>query len=132
MCRDKIKDAGADENAGHNISADLLTESARIDGAGWFQIFFRIVLPLCTPICITAGLMVFMEHWNSYLWPLLIARADTVRTVQIALSDFRTEYETMWSYIFAGAVVALTVPLALFFPLQKYFVQGVTHSGIKG
>lgn len=111
---------------------ESLTESARIDGANWFQTFFQIVLPLCVPVCITAGLMVFMEHWNSYLWPLLVARGDEVRTIQIALSDFRTEYETLWSYIFAGSVITLILPLALFFPLQRYFVQGVTHSGVKG
>lgn len=107
-------------------------EAARIDGAGWIKIFFKIVLPLCVPVCITAGLMVFIEHWNSYLWPLLVAREDSIRTVQIALSDFKTEYVTSWSYIYAAASVSLVLPLTLFFPLQKYFVQGVASSGVKG
>ena len=109
-----------------------LLDAARIDGAGWLKVFFKIILPLCVPVCITAGLMVFMEHWNSYMWPLLVARNDNVRTIQIALSDFRTEYETMWSYIFAASSITLILPLALFFPFQKYYVQGITHSGIKG
>ena len=109
-----------------------LIEAARIDGAGWFRIFFKIVLPLCVPVCITAGLMIFMEHWNSYLWPLLVARAEYVRTVQIALSDFRTEYETFWSYIFAASAITLVLPLALFFPFQRYYIQGITRSGVKG
>lgn len=109
-----------------------IVEAARIDGATWMTVLFRVILPLCIPICITAGLMVFMEHWNSYLWPLLVARNDSVRTIQIALSDFKTEYETFWSYIFAASSIALILPLTLFFPFQKYYVQGITSSGVKG
>lgn len=75
--------------------------------------------------------MIFMEHWNSYLWPLLVARAEHVRTVQIALSDFRTEFETLWSYIFAASSITLILPLALFFPFQKYYVRGISRSGGK-
>jgi len=107
-------------------------EAARIDGANLFQTYWRIVLPLSIPVVITAGLMVFVTEWNSYLWPLLVTRSADVRTVQVALAYFKDEHETFWSYVYAASTISALVPVMLFLPLQKYFVQGVTSSGIKG
>ena len=73
--------------------AELL-EAARVDGAKISIIFLKILMPLSKPIFITAGLMLFMDQWNSYLWPLLIARSKDIRTIQIALSAFTTEHST--------------------------------------
>ena len=114
-----------------DIPAELL-EAARVDGAKISTIFLKILMPLSKPIFITAGLMLFMDQWNSYLWPLLIARSKDIRTIQIALSAFTTEHSTAWSALYAGSMFAALVPLCLFLPLQKYFVQGITSSGIKG
>ena len=75
---------------------------------------------------------VYRSTRNSYLWPLLIARSKDIRTIQIALSAFTTEHSTAWSALYAGSMFAALVPLCLFLPLQKYFVQGITSSGIKG
>ncbi len=107
-------------------------EAARIDGANLRQTFFRIIMPLSLPIFITAGLMIFVNEWNNYLWPLLVTRSEKMRTIQVALSYFKDENETFWSYIYAAASISTVVPVMLFLPLQKYFVQGVTSSGIKG
>lgn len=107
-------------------------EAARIDGASLMQVFARIVLPLSVPVVITAGLMIFVTEWNNYLWPLLITRSPSVRTIQVALAYFKDENETFWSYIYAAASISAVVPILLFLPLQKYFVQGVTSSGLKG
>lgn len=107
-------------------------EAARIDGANLMQIFAQIVLPLSIPVIITAGLMIFVTEWNNYLWPLLITRSPSVRTIQVALAYFKDENETFWSYIYAAASISAVVPILLFLPLQKYFVQGVTSSGLKG
>ena len=107
-------------------------EAARVDGANWRQIFFKIILPLSVPVFITAGLMIFVTEWNNYLWPLLVTRSESVRTIQVALAYFKDENETFWSYIYAAASISAIVPVALFLPLQKYFVQGVTSSGVKG
>lgn len=114
-----------------DIPADLL-DAARVDGANILTIFVKILMPLSKPIFITAGLMLFMDQWNSYLWPLLMARSKDIRTIQIALSSFTTEHKTAWSALYAGSMFAALVPLSLFLPLQKYFVQGITSSGIKG
>ena len=91
-----------------------------------------ILLPLSKRIFITAALMIFMDQWNSYLWPLLIARSKGIRTVQIALTAFSTEHKTAWSALYAGSMFSALIPLVLFLPLQKYFVQGITSSGVKG
>lgn len=109
-----------------------LLEAARIDGANWLQIFGRIVLPLSVPVTITAGLMVFVNEWNNFFWPLLAARKEEIRTLQVALSYFSDENEVFFSYIFAGAAISAIVPVLLFLPLQKYFVQGILSSGVKG
>lgn len=113
------------------IPRDFL-EAAQLDGANWGQVFTRIIIPLSIPVFITAGLMIFVNEWNNYLWPLLVTRSESVRTIQVALAYFKDENETFWSYIYAAASISAIVPVALFLPLQKYFVQGVTSSGIKG
>lgn len=109
-----------------------LLDAARIDGANWLQIFAKIVLPLSVPVTITAGLMVFVNEWNNFFWPLLAARKEEIRTLQVALSYFSDENEVFFSYIFAGAAISAIVPVLLFLPLQKYFVQGISSSGVKG
>jgi ABC-type glycerol-3-phosphate transport system permease component len=110
-----------------------LIEAARVDGARWGTIFFRIITPLSVPVFITAGLMVFMGQWNSYLWPLLIARANkNILLIQIALGNFRMERTTLWSCLYAGSMISALIPLFLFLPFQKYFIQGITSSGVKG
>lgn len=109
-----------------------ILEAARVDGASWIMIFAKIVAPLSVPVFITAGLMIFMGQWNSYLWPLLVARSRDIQMVQIALASFRTEHATMWSSMYAGSMISALIPLFLFLPLQKYFVQGITSSGVKG
>ena len=114
-----------------DIPASLL-EAARVDGAPWGMVFTKILLPLSGPVFITAGLMIFMSQWNSFLWPLLVARSRDIQMIQTALGDFQTERGTMWSLLYAGSIVSALIPLILFLPLQKYFVQGITSSGIKG
>jgi ABC-type glycerol-3-phosphate transport system permease component len=113
------------------IPKDFL-EAARIDGASWLQILLRIVLPLSIPVVITAGLMVFVNEWNNFFWPLLATRTEDVRTIQVALSYFSDENEVYFSYIYAASTISMIVPIFLFLPLQKYFVQGIASSGVKG
>lgn len=109
-----------------------LLEAARVDGANWSHIFFRIVIPLSIPVFITAGLMIFVSEWNNYLWPLLVTRSEEVRTIQVSLAYFKDENETFWSYIYAASSISAIVPVLVYLPLQKYFVQGIACSGIKG
>ncbi|MBR1408734.1 MAG: carbohydrate ABC transporter permease [Clostridia bacterium] len=109
-----------------------LLEAARIDGANLREVFFRIVVPLSVPIFITAGLMIFVNEWNNYLWPLLVTRSPEMRTIQVSLAYFKDENETFWSLVYAAASISTIVPVLLFLPLQKYFVQGITAGGVKG
>ena len=109
-----------------------LIEAARVDGAGWATIFIKIILPSSIPVFVTAGLMIFMDQWNAYLWPLLVARSQDIRPLQIALASFKMERSTLWSCMYAGTIFSAVIPLALFLPFQRFFVQGITSSGIKG
>ncbi len=109
-----------------------LIEAARIDGASWLTVYGKIIMPSSIPVTITAGLMIFMDQWNAYLWPLLVARDKEIRTIQIALSSFKLERGTLWSCLYAGSIISALIPIALFLPFQKYFVQGVLSSGVKG
>ena len=109
-----------------------LIEAARIDGARYSQIFIKIILPISVPIFITAGLMIFVNSWNAFLWPLIIARTPDARVIQVSLAAFQTERATLWSYLFAATSLSAIIPLALFLPFQKYYVEGMTSSGIKG
>lgn len=109
-----------------------LLEAARVDGASWPTIFLKIIIPSSIPVFITAALMTFMDQWNAYLWPLLVARSKDIQTIQIALSSFKMERQTLWSCLYAGSLLSALIPLFMFLPFQRYFVQGITSSGIKG
>jgi ABC-type glycerol-3-phosphate transport system permease component len=109
-----------------------LIEAARVDGASWLRIFFEIIIPSSVPVFITAGLMTFMGQWNSYLWPMLIARSRDIRMIQTALGDLRSEHSILWSCLYGASIISAFVPLFLFLPFQKYYVQGVLGSGVKG
>lgn len=89
-------------------------------------------MPISVPIFITAGLMIFMNQWNSYMWPLLVARSKEIRTIQIAISAFSGERAIQWTYIFAASLVSAGIPICLFLPFQKYFVEGITAGSVKG
>lgn len=108
-----------------------LFEAARIDGCTWIGIFRKILIPLSKPIVITAGLMIFMQQWNSYLWPLVVGVSDNVRVIQTAMGVFQQQKGTLWSCLYAASMISALIPLVLFLPLQKYYVQGITSSGVK-
>lgn len=110
---------------------DYLLEAARIDGMGDISMFFRIVLPNSKAICISAGLVLFINQWESFLWPVLVTRSKDMYTVQLALSNFSTQYTKNWDQIFAGSIIAFLLPVAIILPLQKFFSAGMTSSGIK-
>lgn len=114
-----------------NIQREFF-EAARIDGATWMQIYGKIILPLSKPVLVTAALMTFINQWNSFLWPLLVAHGKEIRLIQVALSDFTAEHVTLWSCLYAASVISALIPLVLFLPFQKYYVGGITSGGVKG
>src|SRR5690625_2178024 len=110
---------------------DELEDAARIDGASHWQIYWRIMLPLSGPALATLGTFSFMSFWNSFLYPLIITRSESMRTLPVGLSVFRDTFTTEWTLLTAGLVMSL-VPVVLAFLLgQRYFVRGITMTGIK-
>ena len=101
-------------------------------GAGELRIFFQIVLPQCKPPLATLAVLTFLSSWNNFLWPLVAAQSNKMYTLPVALSLYSTgQNATNYSVLLAGAVLVVTPILLLFIFLQKYFIQGVTMSGIK-
>jgi len=110
---------------------DELFEAARIDGAGEFRIFLRIVLPLCKPILATLGIFVFLWHWNDFLWPLIIAKSNSMFTLTVGISSLQQQNVPL-STMLAGSVVALLPIFLAYLIAQRYVQEGVTGTGIKG
>lgn len=109
-------------------------EAAVVDGANYFTIFWRITLPLAGPALATLSVFAFMGQWNSYLWPLFVARREAVQTLPVALSMLQAETRalTEWNIVMAGSVVAVLPILIVYIFAQRWFVRGVVVSGIKG
>jgi len=105
---------------------DDLIEAARVDGAGEWRIFWRIVLPLCRPALATLGILTFLASWNNFLWPLVVAQNQDRYTLPVALSLYSTgEQATNYGLLLAGSVMVIAPIVAAFIALQRWFVQGV-------
>lgn len=111
---------------------DSLLEAARLDGAGEFRIFFRLVLPLSGPALATLAILTFLGQWNNFLWPLVIAQTDNMYTLPVALALFSVGANgTNYGLLLAGAVVVVLPIIVVFLFLQRYFIQGIASTGIK-
>lgn len=109
-----------------------LEDAATIDGAGHFTIYRTIIMPLSGPALAALGVFVFMHHWNDFLWPLVTISETKRKTLTIGLATLQGQYNTEWTQMMAGAVLSLLPILIVFFLAQRYFVEGITLSGIKG
>ena len=109
-----------------------LLEASELDGAGWLTCYWHVVMPLCVPTTIAMCLMTFVNEWNNYLWPLLAARKDEVKTITVAITAFKEENVVHWNLIYSSSMISAIVPVLLFLPFQKYFVSGITSGSVKG
>jgi multiple sugar transport system permease protein len=109
---------------------DELIEAAKIDGAGELRIFFRIVLPQCKPILATLAVFVFLWHWNDFLWPLVATRSPGNYVLTVGLYSLQAK-DVSLAVTMAAAVVTFLPILVVYLLLQRYFVRGVTMSGMK-
>lgn len=109
-----------------------LIDAAKIDGASEFTIFMRVIMPLCKPAIAALSIFIFMFSWNNFIWPLILTTTDKMRTLPVGLAVFQGQYITEWGVVMAGATVTFVPVLMVFLLLQKYFVQGITLSGLKG
>lgn len=112
------------------IPQDLL-DAARVDGASWGRLFIHVVLPLSTPVVITASLLLFLSQWDSFFWPLLVAPRPDLRVVQVEVANSIGEYQTLWNELLAGSMLAAIVPILLLLPFQRYYIAAITSSGLK-
>jgi putative chitobiose transport system permease protein len=108
-----------------------LVEAGRIDGLGWWGVFWRIYLPLSVPAMIGAGLTLFLFQWQSFVWPLLIGTDSEHLLGPIALANFQGQFHVDFGIMFAGAIVLTVIPLVIILSLQRYFIQSVTTTGLK-
>jgi multiple sugar transport system permease protein len=109
-----------------------LDEAARMDGASSWRIWWQIIMPLSGPVLATLAIFNFQTTWNDFLWPLVITNTDAMRTIPVGLSSFQGQYSTEWHLLMAGSVVALLPVLLIYILAQRWFVQGITLSGIAG
>ncbi|POO55383.1 carbohydrate ABC transporter permease [Agrobacterium rosae] len=109
-----------------------LCEAARIDGMNEYQIWAKIMLPLSKPALSTLTIFTFVTTWNDFLGPMIYLTKTELKTIQIGLRMFISQYSAEYGLIMAASVVALIPVLIVFLALQRFFVEGVASSGIKG
>jgi len=110
---------------------DELIEAARLDGAGEFCIFLRVVLPLSRPIIAVLVIFTFMWRWNDFAWPLVVLTDHNAFTLPLGLNLLRGEVNPEWGQIMAIALVSLLPMLAIFLAFQRYLIQGIASIGLK-
>jgi ABC-type glycerol-3-phosphate transport system permease component len=113
---------------------DELIDAARVDGAGELRIFWRIILPLLAPASASLAVIIFLFSWNNFLWPLIVIRSQQLQTIPVGMTVFIEPHngQPQWAVSMAVSTLA-TLPVALLFIFfQRYFVTGLTMSGIKG
>ena len=113
-----------------------LEEAARIDGCGELRIFLQIMLPLSKPALSTVTILTFIANWNSFLWPMICIRTDNLKTLPVGIAQFmgsvNSNAQFQYGTALAGCCMAVIPTLIVFLALQKYFVEGIASSGIKG
>ncbi|MEC0230464.1 carbohydrate ABC transporter permease [Paenibacillus alba] len=109
-----------------------LDDAAKIDGLTRLQTFMYIYVPVSKPIFATLVALKATQSWNEYTWPLIVTNADSMKTVQLALTMFRDETQVQWNLLMSATTLIILPLLVLFLFTQKYFVEGIVTSGIKG
>lgn len=109
-----------------------LEDAAKIDGCGYFGIFWKIVLPLSKPALATLTTFTFMGSWMNFMWPLIVLNSHEKFTLPVGLAYFQSLHHTDWNLLMAGSLMMILPILLLFIFNQRYFVEGIKLSGIKG
>lgn len=108
-----------------------LIEAARLDGAGWWRIYYQVVMPLCRPATSAVAILVFITSWNAFLWPLLVLTQTKSQTIPVGLSGLIGGSAIQYAETMASAVLGILPLLAVFLLLQRQIAQGVANTGIK-
>lgn len=110
---------------------DELIEAARIDGAGEFRIFARIVLPLCRPALAVVAIFSILWRWNDFLWPLMIAQKEELYTLPVALALLNGQLFVPYNIVLAMSVMSIIPVFFMFVFMQRQIIQGIAQSGVK-
>ncbi len=108
-----------------------LIESARIEGAGEFKIFSSIVIPAVKPLIAVITIQKMIDSWNAFQWPLLVTNSESLRTIPLAIAKLSSQYYDSYNLKMAAATLAIIPVLLVYTIFQRYFVEGITLSGIK-
>jgi multiple sugar transport system permease protein len=109
-----------------------LEEAARLDGANRWQVFYKVVLPLSRPALVTLGMLAFLTNYNDFLWPVYVLFSPENQTLPAGLSTLQTANADRYDLLMAGAVVASIPVLVLYMTAQRFIIEGVSRSGLKG
>ncbi len=109
-----------------------LDDAARIDGASSLRIWWQIILPNSTAALAALAIFVFLGNWNEFLWPLVVTNSENMRTVPVGLNIFQGQFGVKWQLLMAAAVVAMLPVLVVYILAQKWFIKGITISGMGG
>lgn len=107
-------------------------EAALVDGANYLTIYWKIILPMSKPVLCTVGVFTFMNTWNDFMGPLLYLDKENLKTVSLALQNFMGQNVSAWNLLMAISTVITLPMIIVYFLAQKYFVEGITFSGLKG
>ena len=111
---------------------DELIDAARIDGASELRIFWRIIVPLVKPALATLGTFTFIASWNNFLWPLLVLSNRELFTLPLGINTMKSLYSDNTNLLMAGTAISVIPMLIVFIFLQRYFIQGIALTGLKG
>ena len=109
-----------------------LEDASKIDGCTYWRIYWNVMMPLSKPALATLGIFVFMWSWNNFLWPLLIVNSLEMKTLPLGLAYFLGQYTIYWNLLMVGATISLLPVLVVFFFAQRFFIEGITLTGLKG
>jgi multiple sugar transport system permease protein len=110
-----------------------LEDAARVDGAGDFAVFFRVVLPLARPALAVVAINTFLTNWNSFLYPLILTHSESMRTLPVGLALYaQGEHSVDWGPLMAGSALATIPILLVFLVFQRYIIEGITRGALKG
>ena len=109
-------------------------EAAKLDGAGYFKTYWRIMLPLAGPAIAALAILQFQGTWNDFFWPLILfgQGSEHLYTMQLGLAQLTLTYQSLWPQMMAGSLIAIAPILIIFLVFQRFFISGVTAAGIKG
>ncbi|WP_130860442.1 carbohydrate ABC transporter permease [Gracilibacillus phocaeensis] len=108
-----------------------LEEAAFMDGANHLRVFWHVCMPLLKPMIATLGIFSFMQSWNNFLWPLIVISSNELATLPLGLSLLQGRWSTDWGLMMSGVVISVVPILIVYLFAQKYFIQGMTMSGMK-